>query len=189
MKLKGSKTEKNLLAAFAGESQARNRYTFYAAAASKEGFEGVAQIFLETADNERMHAKRFFDQLEGGDVEITATYPSKIGDTAANLAAAAGGEHEEWAAIYPAFGKIAEDEGFPVPAALFRAIAKVEAEHEKRYQALLARVKAGTVFRRESAIRWKCLKCGHVHEGTGAPERCPVCGHAQAWFVPAEEGS
>ena len=188
MKLKGSKTEKNLLAAFAGESQARNRYTFYATAASKEGLEGVAGIFLETADNEKMHAKRYFEQLEGNDVEITAAYPSKIGDTGTNLAAAAAGEHEEWTNLYPAFGKIAEEEGFPVAAALFRGVAKVEVEHEKRYRALLARVKAGTLFKRERPIRWKCLKCGHIHEGVGAPDRCPVCAHPLGWFVPAEEG-
>src|SRR5512145_201347 len=137
MKLNGSKTEKNLLAAFAGESQARNRYTFYAKAASKEGLEGVAGIFLETADNEMMHAKRYFEQLDGADVEITAAYPSKIGDTATNLAAAAAGEREEATAIYPAFGKTAEEEGFAVAAALFRGIAKVEVEHERRYQTLL----------------------------------------------------
>ncbi len=187
MKLKGSKTEKNLLAAFAGESQARNRYTFYASAAAKEGLQGVAGVFLETADNEMMHAKRFFEQLEGSDVEITAAFPSRIGDTTANLAAAAAGEHEEAAAVYPAFGKTAEEEGLPVAAALFRGIARIEAEHEKRYQALLARVKAGTLFKRERPIRWKCLKCGHIHEGSAAPDRCPVCAHPQGWFVPAEE--
>lgn len=186
MGLRGSKTEKNLMAAFAGESQARNRYTFYAKIASKEGFEGVASVFLETAENERMHAKRYFDQLEGSSVEITATYPSRIGDTATNLEAAASGEREEWTHIYPTFGKVAEEEGFPVAAAVFRGIAGVEAHHEKRYVTLFERVKAGTLFRREKPIRWKCLKCGHIHEGTEAQKMCPVCAHPQGWFVPAE---
>ena len=186
MGLKGSRTEKNLMAAFAGESQARNRYTFYAGIASREGFEGIAGVFLETADNEKKHAQLYFKQLEGSDVEIAAGYPSRIGNTLTNLAAAAAGEREEWTRIYPAFGQIAEEEGFPVAAAVFRAIAAVEAHHEKRYQALHERVKAGTLFRRETPIRWKCLKCGHIHEETGAPERCPVCAHPQGWFFPAE---
>lgn len=186
MGLKGSKTEQNLLKAFAGESQARNRYTFYASVASKEGFEGIASVFLETADNERMHAKRYFDLLEGGVVEIAASYPTTIGDTARNLEAAAAGENEEWKEIYPGFAKVADAEGFPVAAAIFRGIAGVEVEHEKRYLALLARAKSGTLFKRQAPIRWKCLKCGHVHEGTEAPGRCPVCAHPQAWFVPAD---
>jgi len=187
MGLKGSKTEKNLMAAFAGESQARNRYTFYSNAASKEGFEGIAGIFLETADNEKKHAHLYFKLLEGSDVEITAGYPSKIGNTAANLAAAAAGEHEEWTHIYPTFGKIAEEEGFPVAAHTFRMVASVEVEHEKRYQTLLKRVQEGTIFKRPKPIRWKCLKCGRIHEGTEAPATCPVCAHPQGWFVPAEE--
>lgn len=187
MGLKGSRTEKNLLAAFAGESQARNRYTFYAGIASKEGYEGIAGIFLETADNEKMHAHLYFKQLKGSVVEITAGYPSRIGNTATNLAAAAEGEREEWTSIYPAFGKIAEEEGFPVAAAIFRNIATVEAHHENRYKTLLKRVQEGTLFKREKPIRWKCLKCGHIHEGTGAPANCSVCAHPQAWFVPAEE--
>lgn len=187
MELKGSRTEKNLLAAFAGESQARNRYTFYAGIASKEGFHGVAAIFLETADNERMHAKRYFERLEGRDVEITAAYPTRIGDTAVNLEAAAAGEHEEWTHLYPSFGKIAEEEEFREAATVFYRIADVEVEHEKRYLALLERVKNGTLFKRTKPIRWKCLKCGRIHEGTEAPDRCPTCAHPQGWFVPAEE--
>ncbi len=187
MALKGSKTEKNLLAAFAGESQARNRYTFYASVASKEGYEGIASVFLETADHERMHAKRYFDLLEGEVVEITAAYPTKIGNTGVNLEAAAMGENEEWTHIYPTFGKIAEEEGFPKAAAQFRMIAGVEAHHEKRYRRLLERLQSGTLFRREKPIRWKCLKCGHVHEGAEAPKNCPACAHPQAWFVAIEE--
>jgi rubrerythrin len=184
---KGSRTEKNLLAAFAGESQARNRYTFYAGIASKEGYEGIANTFLETADNEKKHAHLFFKQLEGSDVEITAGYPTRIGDTATNLAAAAAGEREEWKTIYPTFGRIAEEEGFAAAAHIFRLIAGVEAHHENRYLALLKRVQEGTLFQREEAIGWKCLKCGHVHEGTEAPGACPVCHHPRGWFVPAEE--
>ncbi|MBI5342842.1 MAG: rubrerythrin family protein [Deltaproteobacteria bacterium] len=184
---KGSKTEKNLLASFAGESQARNRYTFYAGIASKEGFEGIANIFLETADNEKKHAHLYFLHLEGNDVEITASYPTRIGNTAENLAAAAAGEHEEWSSLYPAFGKTAEEEGFKAPAATFRNVARVEAHHEKRYLALLSRVQDGTLFKRERPVRWKCLKCGHIHESAEAPLKCPVCAHPQGWFVPSEE--
>lgn len=187
MKLEGSRTEKNLLAAFAGESQARNRYTFYAGIASKEGYEGIAGIFLETADDERMHAKRYFKLLEGRDVEITATYPTRIGNTAVNLEAAAAGEREEWTHLYPTSGKIAEEEGFKAAARMFFRIADVEVEHEKRYRALLARVTNGTLFKRDRPIRWKCLKCGRIHEGTEAPDRCDTCAHPQGWFVPAEE--
>jgi rubrerythrin len=163
MSLKGSRTEKNLLAAFAGESQARNRYTFYGKIASKEGFEGIANIFLETADNEREHAKKYFELLEGGDVEITAAYPTDMGDTALNLKAAAAGEHAEWSHIYPTSGKIAEEEGFQSAATIFFKVADVEVEHEKRYQALLARLKNGTLFKRDKPIRWKCLKCGRIN--------------------------
>ena len=169
-KLKGSRTEHNLMAAFAGESQARNRYTFYAGIASKEGHEGIAANFLETAEHEKMHAKRYFKLLEGLDVEIKAGYPSRIGSTAVNLEAAAAGEHEEWTNIYPTFGKIAE----------------VEVDHEKRYLRLLGHVKNGTLYKREAPIRWKCAKCGRVHEGTEAPERCPTCAHPQGWFLPVE---
>ena len=187
MGLKGSRTEKNLLAAFAGESQAGNRYTFYAAIASKEGFEGIATIFLETADNERMHAQKYFELLEGGDVEITAAYPTTMGDTAVNLEAAAAGEHVEWAHLYPSFGKVADQEGFQDAATVFYKVADVEVEHEKRYQILLSRLKNGTLFRREKPIRWKCLKCGRIHEGTEAPKVCATCLHPQGWYIPAEE--
>jgi rubrerythrin len=187
MGLKGSRTEKNLLAAFAGESQARNRYTFYSKIASREGFEGIAAIFLETADNEREHAKKYFELLEGGDVEITAAYPTDMGDTALNLEAAAAGEHAEWSHIYPTSGKIAEEEGFKAAATIFFKVADVEVEHEKRYQALLARLKNGTLFKRDNPIRWKCLKCGRIHEGKEAPKLCATCAHPQGWYVPAEE--
>jgi len=186
MKLKGSRTEKNLLASFAGESQARNRYTFYAEVASKEGHEGIASVFLETADHERMHAKRYFLQLDGGDVEITATYPTRIGDTMSNLEAAAAGEREEWTQLYPAAAKIADEEGFGAAAAIFRNVAMAEENHEKRYMRLLDHVKNGTLYKRDKAIRWKCAKCGRVHEGTEAPEWCPTCAHPQGWFVPIE---
>jgi rubrerythrin len=185
-KMKGSRTEHNLMAAFAGESQARNRYTFYAGIASKEGHEGIAATFLETAEHERMHAKRYFDLLEGLDVEIKAGYPSRIGGTLVNLEAAAAGEREEWTHIYPTFGKIAEEEGFDAAAAIFRRVADVEVEHEKRYLRLLDHVRKGTLYRREMPIRWKCAKCGRVHEGTEAPDRCATCGHSQGWFTPVE---
>ena len=185
-RLKGSRTEHNLMAAFAGESQARNRYTFYAGIASKEGHEGIAATFLETAEHEKMHAKRYFDHLDGMDVEIKAGYPSRIGGTLVNLEAAAAGEHEEWTNLYPAFGKIAEEEGFAAPAAIFRRVAEVEVEHEKRYLRLLGHMKNGTLYRREKPIRWKCMKCGRVHEGNEAPERCPTCAHPQGWFIAVE---
>lgn len=184
--LKGSRTAHNLMAAFAGESQARNRYTFYAGIASKEGHEGIAASFLETAEHEKMHAKRYFGFLEGMDVEIQAGYPSRIGNTLVNLEAAAAGEHEEWSTLYPMFGKVAEEEGFAAPAAIFRQVAEAETEHEKRYLRLLDRLKTGTLYSREKPIRWKCAKCGRVHEGTEAPERCPTCGHPQGWFTPIE---
>ncbi|MBI5905668.1 MAG: rubrerythrin family protein [Deltaproteobacteria bacterium] len=186
MKLKGSRTEKNLMAAFAGESQARNRYTFYAGVASKEGLEGIASIFLETAEHEKMHAKRYFDQLEGFDVEIQAGYPSRIGDTLVNLEAAAGGEREEWTNIYPSFARTADEEGFGVAAAIFRGIAGVEAHHEQRYRRLFDLVRSGSIYKREKPARWKCARCGHVHEGTEAPGRCPVCAHPQGWFMAVE---
>lgn len=186
MKLKGSRTEKNLMAAFAGESQARNRYTFSAGIASKEGHEGIAAVFLETADHERMHAKRFFQQMKGFDVEINATYPGRIGDTMVNLEAAAAGEHEEWSNLYPEGAKVADEEGFGAAAALFRNVALAEVNHEKRYLRLLDHVKNGTLYKREKPIRWKCVKCGRVHEGTEAPEVCPTCAHPRGWFVPIE---
>jgi rubrerythrin len=182
--LKGSRTEKNLMASFAGESQARNRYTFYATIAEKEGYVGISSVFLETADNEKKHAHLYFKCLEGRPVEITATYPSRIGNTLVNLEAAAEGELEEWSVLYPGFGKVAEEEGFPVAAAHFRNIAAVEVHHEKRYRRLFDLLQGGTLFRRPEPIRWKCLKCGHIHEGTEAPGLCPVCAHPQGWFVP-----
>ncbi|HEY3490508.1 MAG TPA: ferritin family protein [Candidatus Deferrimicrobiaceae bacterium] len=186
MTMKGSKTEKNLMAAFAGESQARNRYTFYAGIASKEGYEAIANVFLETADNERKHANMYFKLLEGTDVEFTASYPSRIGDTRVNLEAAAAGEKEEWSNLYPAMGKIAEEEGFTKAAVTFRNIAGVEVHHEARYLNLLERIRNGTYFKREAPIRWKCIKCGHIHEGTEAPKVCKACTHPQGWFMPAE---
>lgn len=181
--LKGSETEKNLLKSFAGESQARMRYTYFSSVAKKEGYEQIAAIFAETADQEKEHAKKFFKYLEGGNVEITATFPAGvIGNTAENLEAAAAGENEEWSDMYPEFAKIAEQEGFAEIADTFKRIATVEVEHEKRYRALLARVKAGTVFSREEEIEWQCRNCGFVFKGKKAPEKCPACQHPQAYF-------
>lgn len=182
--IKGSETEKNLLKAFAGESQARNRYTFYAKAAQKDGFEQIAAVFLETADHERQHAKRFFKHLEGGAVEITAAYPAGKyeGTTAEHLAAAAAGEHEEWVELYPAFADVAEKEGFKEAAQTFRMVAKAEAMHEERYRKLLANVENGTVFKRDTVVRWKCRNCGYIHEGPEAPDLCPACAHPQAYY-------
>jgi Rubrerythrin len=181
--LKGTQTEKNLLKAFAGESQARMRYTYFASVAKKEGYEQISAIFAETADQEKEHAKKFFKCLEGGMVEITATFPAGvIGNTAENLLSAASGENEEWTDLYPTFAKVAEEEGFPEIAILFKNIALVEAEHEKRYRALLARVEAGTVFERDEEIEWQCRNCGYVHKGKKAPEKCPACQHPQAYF-------
>ncbi|MEM2119131.1 MAG: rubrerythrin family protein [Candidatus Bathyarchaeia archaeon] len=181
--LKGSKTEKNLLAAFAGESQARNRYTFFASVARKEGYEQIAAIFQETADNEKEHAELFFKQLKGGLVEITAEYPAGvIGSTAENLEAAAEGEKLEWGTLYPNFAEVAEEEGFAEAARIFRMVAKVEAYHERRYRKLLANVTQGKVFKKDSPIKWKCRNCGHVYEGAEAPEKCPVCDHPRSYF-------
>ncbi|MCC8095417.1 MAG: rubrerythrin family protein [Tannerellaceae bacterium] len=186
--IKGTRTEQNLLKSFAGESQARSRYTFFASVAKKEGYEQIAGVFMETAEQEKEHAKRFFKFLEGGMVEITASFPAgKIGTTLENLAAAADGENEEWAELYPEFADIAAEEGFPVIAAAFRSIAKVEAEHEKRYRKLLANIEDGTVFKKEEPIKWQCRNCGYVHEGEGAPEKCPACIHPQAYFEPMKE--
>lgn len=183
MGIKGKKTEQNLLKAFAGESQARNRYTYFAKQAQKEGFKQIEAIFIETADNEKEHAKRFFKFLEGGPVEITATYPAgKIGTTAENLEAAAGGEHEEWEELYPTFANIADEEGFHEIAAAFRNIAEVEKHHEARYLALLKNVNEGKVFKKDSSVAWKCRNCGYVHQGTEAIDVCPACVHAQAHF-------
>lgn len=181
--IKGTQTEKNLLISFAGESQARNRYTLFAAEAKKAGFEQIAAIFLETAEQEREHAKKFFSYLEGGPVEITATYPAgKVGTTAENLLASAEGENEEWTDAYPHFAEVAEAEGFANIAATFRKIAAVEAQHEKRYRKLLERVEKDQVFARDEETSWQCRNCGHVHVGTEAPKACPTCAHSQAYF-------
>ena len=182
MVMKGSKTEHNILAAFAGESQARNRYTMYAAKARDEGYRQIEALFLETADNERVHAKQFFKLLSGEPVQITATFPTAIGDTAFNLKAAAEGEKEEHTMLYPEAAKVAEEEGFPEAAKLFREVAKVEKEHEKRYRKLLHNVEEGFVFKRGNKVFWKCRVCGRVVEATGAPLRCPACDHPQAVF-------
>ncbi len=182
-KLKGSKTEKNLLAAFAGESQARNRYTFFASKAKEEGYVQIANIFLETAENEKEHAKRFFSFLEGGDVEITAGYPAGIiGTTPGNLKAGAAGERFEHTKLYPEFGDIAEQEGFKEVASLFRRVAEVEVWHERRYLKLIKNIEEGRVFKREKSVLWKCSNCGRVHEGTEPPKKCPTCLHPQAYF-------
>jgi rubrerythrin len=183
MGLKGSKTEKNLLTAFAGESQARNRYTYAAGKARKEGFVQIAQIFEETANQEKEHAKRFFKFLEGGDVEIQGAFPAGvIGTTAENLKAAAGGEHHEWTDMYPGFAKVAREEGFDAIAMVIDSIAIAEKQHEKRYLGLLANVEAGTVFKKGGPVVWRCMNCGYVHEGTEAPASCAACAHPQAHF-------
>jgi len=181
--IKGTRTEQNLLKAFAGESQARNRYTYFASLAKKEGFEQISALFLETAENEREHAKVFFKYLEGGPVEITAMYPAgKLGTTAENLLAAAEGEKEEWSILYPDFAKIAEEEGFADVAESFRQIAEVEAHHETRYRKLLDNVNGYKVFKKDGVIYWKCRNCGYVYEGAEAPDICPACKHPQAYF-------
>jgi len=181
--VKGTRTEQNLLKAFAGEGQARNRYTYFASAAKEEGFEQIAAIFLETADNEKEHAEVFFKYLEGGPLEITATYPAgKIGTTAENLLAAAEGEHEEWAVLYAEFAQVAKEEGFDDIAESFTEIAEVEEQHEIRYRKLLDNVKNGRVFARETAVKWHCRNCGYIHEGPTAPEICPACKHPQAYY-------
>ena len=183
MDLKGSKTEKNLLTAFAGESQARNRYTYAASQARKAGFVQVSKIFEETADQEKEHAKRIFKFLEGGEVEIQASFPAGvIGTTAENLKAAAAGENYEWTQMYPEFAKVAKEEGFNAIAATFEAIAIAEKQHEKRYLDLLANVEQGTVFKKEKSVVWRCINCGYLHEGTEAPNLCPACAHPQAHF-------
>ncbi len=183
MKLKGTQTEKNLLAGFAGESQARNRYTYFAGQARKEGFEQIAAIFEETANQEKEHAKREFKFLEGGDCEITAAFPSgKIGTTLENLKEAAKGEHHETTIMYPEFAKIADQEGFPVIANVFRSIAIAEKRHEQRYLALVKNITEGTVFNRPKPVRWVCRNCGYVHQGTQPPDACPACAHQKAYF-------
>ena len=183
MNLKGTKTEKNLLASFAGESQARNRYDYFAKVAKKEGYEQIAAIFAETALNEMEHAKKFFKYLEGGMVEITATYPAgQIKSTLENLKAAAAGENEEWQILYKNASDVAKDEGFLEIAETFRQIAKVESEHEKRYRKLIANLENHKVFHKDNAVKWHCRNCGYVHEGTDAPDACPACKHPKSHF-------
>ena len=181
--VKGTQTEKNLMAAFSGESQARNRYTFFASAAKKEGLVQIATIFEETANQEKEHAKRYFDFLEGGPLSITATYPAgKTGTTLDNLKAAADGEHEEWTDLYPAFAEIAKKEGFADVAAAFTMIARVEKAHEERYRTLWSNLNAGKVFQKDDVVVWKCRNCGYIHEGKAAPNKCPACLHPQSYF-------
>ena len=183
MNLKGSQTEKNLLAAFAGESQARNRYTYFASKAKKEGYEQIAALFEETANQEKEHAKREFKFLEGGEVEITAAFPAgKIGTTLENLKAAAAGEDYETSHMYPDFADVAEKEGFKEIAAVFRSIGKVEKRHKERYLALAKNVEEGTVFKKAKPVRWVCRNCGYVHEGPEAPNTCPACAHPQSYY-------
>ena len=181
--VKGTMTEKNLLASFAGESQARNRYTFFSSVAKKEGYEKIAAIFLETAGNEQQHAKQFFKQLEGGEVEITASYPAGvIGTTAENLKAAAEGENMEHTVIYPDAAKVADEEGFPQIATLFRLVGSVEVDHENRYRHLLKQIEEGSVHKRDAPTKWICRKCGYIHDGPEAPQVCPLCSHPQSYF-------
>ena len=188
MELKASNTERNLLTAFAGESQARNRYTFFSSQARKEGLEQIAGIFLETAENEREHAKQLFKYLQGGSAEITASFPAGvIGETATNLEAAAAGERYEHTEMYPAFSKAALEEGFDEIAKTFRSIAVAERQHEKRYNALLTNVREGKVFKKDVVVKWKCRNCGYVMEGAIPPLVCPACQHAQAYYEPWAE--
>ena len=181
--IKGTRTEKNLLASFAGESQARNRYTYFASAARKEGYEQIANIFIETAENEKEHAKIFFKHLEGGDVEITATYPAgMIKNSKSNLEAAAAGENLEWTTLYSDFGRIAKDEGFPEIARSFEQVARVEKFHESRYRRLINNIASGEVFKQKTIVKWHCTNCGYVFEGAEAPRECPACKHPQSFF-------
>ena len=181
--LKGSKTEKNLLTAFAGESQARNRYTYFASQAKKDGYVQISKIFEETAAQEKEHAERLFKQLKGGEVEVQAAFPAGvIGTTAENLKAGAGGESYEWTTMYPDFAKVAREEGFKSIAKIFESIAVAEKQHEKRYLGLLANIEAGTVFKKDEPVVWRCLNCGYLHEGEEAPKACPACAHEQAYF-------
>jgi rubrerythrin len=183
MGLQGTQTEKNILTAFAGESQARNRYTYAASQAKKDGFEQISAIFAETADQEKEHAKRLFKLLEGGEVEVAAAFPAGvIGSTADNLKAAAGGEKYEWTEMYPGFAKVAREEGFGAIATVFESIAVAEKQHEKRYLGLLANIEAGAVFQKDKPVVWRCRNCGYLHEGTEAPQLCPACAHPQAHF-------
>ncbi len=181
--LKGSKTEKNLTTSFAGEAQARNRYTYFASQARKDGFVQIAQIFEETANHEKEHAKRFFKQLQGGDVSVDAAFPAGfIGTTAQNLAAAAAGEHHEWSQMYPGFAKIAREEGLNEAATIWEAVSVAEKQHEKRYLDLLANVEAGKVFKKDKPVVWRCMNCGYVHQGAEAPASCPACKHPQEFY-------
>lgn len=183
MKLRGSKTEKNLLTAFAGESQARNRYVYWASVAKKEGYEQISRIFTDTSENEKEHAKREFNFLKGGEVEIQASFPAGvIGTTPENLKAAASGENYEWTKMYPEFAMIAREEGFEDIARVFETIAIAEKGHEIRYLALLNNIKDGKVFKREKLARWRCLNCGYIHEGQEAPKECPACAHPQGYY-------
>jgi rubrerythrin len=183
MEFKGSKTEQNLITAFAGESQARNRYTYFASQARKEGFVQISLIFEETANQEKEHAKRFFKFLKGGEAQVAGMFPAGVvGTTVENLKAAAAGEHFEWGTMYPGFAKVAEEEGFPEIAQAFRAIGVAEKQHEKRYNDLAANIDAGRVFKREGKKVWRCLNCGYLHEGPEAPSACPACSHPQAYF-------
>lgn len=181
--IKGTKTEQNLLKAFAGESQARNRYTYFAGQAKKEGFVLISKMFEETADQEKEHAKRFFKFLEGGAVEITAMYPAGIiGDTASNLKAAADGENEEWTELYPEFARVAAEEGFNAVATVFKSVMVAEKRHEERYRKLLAKLESGTMFSQPKPVVWRCLNCGYLYEAATAPAKCPACEHPQAYF-------
>lgn len=183
MSLKGSKTEQNLLTAFAGESQARNRYTYFASKAKKEGYVQISTIFEETANHEKEHAKRLFKFLEGGETEIQASFPAgKIGSTLENLEASADGEQYEWTEMYPSFAKIAREEGFNEIATVFDSIAVAEKQHEKRYRSLHQNLKNGTIFSKTDSVTWRCLNCGYVHSGKEAPEVCPACAHGKAYF-------
>jgi rubrerythrin len=181
--LKGTKTEHNLLASFAGESQARNRYSYFSSQAKKDGFEQISWIFADTADNEKEHAKRFFKFLEGGMVEVTAAYPAGvIGTTAENLAEAADGENLEWSTLYPEFAKVADEEGLPEIAKVWREVAKAEVGHETRYRKLLANVKEGKVFKKDAPVKWRCRNCGYISEGAEPPAKCPACDHEQSYY-------
>jgi rubrerythrin len=183
MKLEGSKTEKGLMAAFAGESQARNRYTYFASKAKKEGLIQISDIFEETANQEKEHAKRFFSFLEGGEVQIRAAFPAGVvGTTLENLKAAAKGERHEWTDMYPSFAKVAYHEGFDKIARLFETISVAEKQHERRYTALARNLESGKVFKKDAAVTWRCRNCGYIHVGTKAPNACPACAHPQAYF-------
>ncbi len=182
-KMTGTQTEKNLLTSFAGESQARNRYTYFASKAKKEGYEQISAIFLETANQEKEHAKRFFNFLEGGDLEVTAAFPAGVvGTTLENLNAAAAGENHEHTDMYPGFARVAREEGFEAVAKIFEAVSVAEKQHEKRYRDLAANIESGTVFKQDASVSWWCRNCGYVHEGTDAPEMCPACAHPKAYY-------